>query len=284
MGPCFFNMPRPDRMLPSLATPTISTDLRLHENFASQFLPGARNLVVYCPPGYDDQPDRRFSVLYLHDGQNLFDPNTAFIQGKDWMADETADDFTKRGVIEPLIMVGIYNTGEQRINEYTPWPDPKLGGGHADLYGRTLVEEIKPFIDRNYRTLNGPMNTGLGGSSLGGLVTLYLGMHYPAVFGKLAVLSPSVWWDNRLIIDYIASITPKPRLKIWLDMGTSEGGMTLEDAEKLHEALLSKGWVEGQDLRFVEVEGAQHNETAWSARVGPFLEFLFPAVNGRGEL
>ena len=89
--------------------------------------------------------------------------------------------------------MGIFNTGEHRIEEYTPTRDRKLGGGHAELYGRMLVEELKPFIESRYRTLSGPTNTGLGGSSLGGLATVYLGFTYPEVFGKLAVLSPSVW-------------------------------------------------------------------------------------------
>jgi predicted alpha/beta superfamily hydrolase len=262
----------------------ITTDLRLHEQFHSRFLPAERNLVVYLPPGYAENPQHRYPVLYLHDGQNLFDGKTAYIPGKDWKADETAEDLINSGAIQPLIMVGIYNTGEQRIQEYTPWPDPKLGGGHADLYGRMLVEELIPFINQRYRTLPGPGETGLGGSSLGGLVTLYLGLRYPEVFGKLAVLSPSIWWDNKYMLDFVDRIGLKPRLKIWLDVGTAEGEDTLKNAEQVRDELLKCGWVEGDDLRYAEFKGARHEETAWGARVAPILKFLFPAHGTAADL
>src|SRR5258706_6748397 len=121
--------------------------LKKHSDFKSKFLPDARDLVVYLPEGYDADANRRYPVLYLHDGQNLFDPETAYVKGMDWRVDETADDLIREQRVEPLIIVGIYNTGEHRVDEYTPTPDKKLGGGHADLYGRMLVEEIKPFID-----------------------------------------------------------------------------------------------------------------------------------------
>ena len=251
-----------------------------HEHFTSQFLEHERTLIVYLPPGYEARPDVRYPVLYLQDGQNLFDSATAFA-GNEWGADETADELIVASQIEPLIIVGIYNTGEHRIEEYTPSRDPKRGGGDADLYGRMLVEEVKPFVDANYRTLQGPLNTGLGGSSLGGLVTLYLGIKYSEIFGKLAVLSPSVWWDNRAILDLIAELRPKPRLKIWLDMGTCEGGMSLQDTERLRDLLEAKGWVEGDDLQYSEIEGAMHNEAAWATRVGPLLTFLFPVTSAR---
>jgi predicted alpha/beta superfamily hydrolase len=255
--------------------PSRRTDLRKHEAFHSQILEHDRTLIVYLPPGYDSAT-RRYPVLYMHDGQNLFDPATAFA-GEEWRVDDTADELIAARTIEPLIIVGIYNTGEHRINEYTPSRDPKLGGGQADLYGRMLIEEIKPLIDANYRTLEGPSNTGLAGSSLGGLVTLYLGLQHPGVFGKLAVLSPSVWWNNRAILKLIARMRHKPQVKIWLDMGTCEGGMSLEDTERLRDVLAARGWKESEDLQYSEIEGAMHNESAWAQRVGPMLKYLFPA-------
>src|SRR3954466_5077224 len=256
--------------------PVSAPELRLHRKFRSQFLEPARTLIVYVPPGYDTNAHKRYPVLYMHDGQNLFDSSTAF-GGNEWRLDDTAEELIERGAIEPLIIVGIYNTGEQRIHEYTPTADPKLGGGKADLYGRMLVEEVKPFIESNYRTLNGAENTGLGGSSLGGLVTLHLGLKYPQIFGKLAILSPSVWWDNKVILREIERIPQKPNLKIWLDMGTEEGGMALEDTEMLRDAMRAKGWAVGKDLAYSEIEGATHSEASWAERVGPFLQFLFPA-------
>lgn len=254
--------------------------LRHHQDFQSQILPGPRPLVVYVPPDYESATSRRYPALYLHDGQNVFERNTAF-GGVEWQVDETAQALISAGEIEPLIVVGIYNAGEERINEYTPTADATRGGGKAALHGRMLLEEIKPFIDAHYRTLQGPANTGLGGSSLGGLVTLYLGIQYPQIFGKLAVLSPSVWWDNRVILKMIATANPRPRPKIWLDMGTSEGGMSLEDVEALRDVLQAKGWSEHEDLYFGEFRGAKHNEAAWAKRVDPFLRYLFPRGSRR---
>lgn len=259
-------------------TESTNTDLRKHDAFASRFLPDARDLIVYLPPGYDDEPERRYPVLYLHDGQNLFDAATAFVPGQDWHVNATADEMIRAGEIEPLIIVGIYNTGVHRIDEYTPTRDRKQrAGGDADLYGQMLAEEIKPFIDTEYRTLSAPQYTGLGGSSLGGLVTLYLGLLYPQVFGRLAVLSPSVWWDGRVILRIVRMAEPKPRLRIWLDIGTGEGRKTVLDARALRRELLRAGWVEGEDLAYFEVPDADHSEAAWADRVGPFLKYLFPA-------
>ena len=230
------------------------------------------------PPGYDESPDRRYPVLYLHDGQNLFEGATAFVPGQDWHVNQTAGELITRGEIEPLIIVGIYNTGEHRIDEYTPTRDRKhRAGGDADLYGRMLTEEVKPFIDATYRTLPGQADTGLGGSSLGGLVTLYLGLSYPDVFGRLAVLSPSVWWDGRVILRIVRMTKPKPRQKIWLDIGTGEGEKTVRDARALRTELVRAGWIEGDDLVYAEIPDAGHNEAAWADRVGPFLTFLFPS-------
>jgi predicted alpha/beta superfamily hydrolase len=252
--------------------------LKLHRQFHSAILPDDRDLIVYLPDEYE-RTQRHFPVLYLHDGQNLFDGNTSYIPGRTWSVHETADRLIAAGEVEPLIIVGIYNTGEHRIREYTPTADPKYGGGEAGLYGRLLIEEIKPFIDCTYRTMTKPTHTGLGGSSLGGLVTLYLGLLRPDVFGKLAVLSPSVWWGQKGILAFVTEVNPQPRPRIWLDMGTKEGKRTLKDSDVLHNLLIEQGWVEGRDLMYLRVPNGTHDETAWATRVGPFLKFLFPAEN-----
>ena len=256
----------------------INKDLRKHPGFQSTHLTDPRDLVVYVPRGYEQDSARRYPVLYLHDGQNLFDGATAFVPGQDWHVNATAEELIKAGLIEPLIIVGVYNTGTRRVDEYTPTRDRRQGvGGNAGRYGRMLTEELKPFIDSTYRTLPDSTNTGLGGSSLGGLVTLYLGLQHPSVFGKLAVLSPSIWWDNRVIINLVRMTDPKPRLKIWLDIGTGEGGRTVRDARALRDELVKAGWAVGSDLVYAEIPEAGHNEAAWAERVGPFLRFLFPA-------
>ncbi len=137
--------------------PSSGLAARLHkrEQFASRLTEKHHDLIVYLPPMYRTAGDRHFPVLYMQDGQNLFDPETSFIPGNYWRMGETADGLIEASTIEPLIIVGIYNTGERRIDEYTPVEDSRLGGGHADAYGRMLVEELKPFIDAQYRTLPG---------------------------------------------------------------------------------------------------------------------------------
>jgi predicted alpha/beta superfamily hydrolase len=262
---------------------SLTGDVRHHKNFHSKILNNDRDVIVYLPPGYDANKTKRYSVLYLHDGQNIFDGATSFIPGQEWRVDETAQSLIAAGKIEPLIVVGIYNTGAARINEYTPAEDSKYeAGGKADLYGRMLTEELKPFIDTTYRTRRDGKHTGLGGSSLGGLVSLYLGLKYPNVFGRLAVVSPSVWWADNQIVRYTQALPRKPRLRIWLDIGTKEGRNakeakdTVDGARLLRDALVSKGWKPGKDLKYFEAEGSEHNERAWAARAATILEFLFP--------
>ena len=239
---------------------TLTGNIREHKSFHSNILKNDREVIVYLPPSYETSKSRRYSVFYVHDGQNLFDGATSFIPGQEWRLDETAERLIAGGKIEPLIVVGVYNTKE-RIDEYTPAPDAKYKmGGKADLYGRMLVEELKPFIDSQYRTKHDAKHTGLMGSSLGGLASLYLALKYPKVFGCAGVVSPSVWFA----------------------IGTKEG-RTLEevqqsvaDARLLRDALIRKGWRVGKDLKYFEAEGAEHNEAAWAARVEAILAFLFP--------
>lgn len=233
-------------------------------------------MLVYLPPGYEEETERRYPVFYMHDGQNLFDGATSFVPGQEWRVDETAEELIRGGAIEPLIIVAIYNTGESRLAEYTPTADDEHGGGQANLYGRLLVEELKPFIDERYRTLAGSQDTAIGGSSLGGLVSLYLGLRYPGEFGKLAVMSPAAWWDDQMIIRHVENLPERPESRIWLDIGTLEGRSAHRDALGLRDALVGRGWKLGEDLAFLEEKDAPHSEAAWAHRVDPMLRFLFP--------
>ncbi|MEO8624906.1 MAG: alpha/beta hydrolase-fold protein [bacterium] len=254
---------------------TITGDVRTHQSFHSRYLEHDRTVIVYLPPHYDAGTAERYPVLYLHDGQNVFDRATSF--GEEWQVDEAAQELITAGEIEPLIIVGIYNTGEYRVDEYTPTPEAKNGrGGHADDYGRMLVEDLKPFIDRTYKTLPGARNTAVGGSSLGGLLTMHLGLRYPIAFSKLAILSPSVWWDDCVILREVESLEARLPLRIWLDAGTAEGVDTLDNLRALRDALVAKGWTIGDDLAYLEARGGEHNEQSWGARVKDVLKFLFP--------
>jgi predicted alpha/beta superfamily hydrolase len=267
-----------ERVEPDSGSEDPSANARMEKfQFHSAILPDDRCISVYLPPQYLTEPARRFPVLYLHDGQNLFDPRTAYIPGRTWRAGSTADELALSGRAVPLILVGVANTGLRRMAEYTPTRDFRMGGGEGLRYGRLLIDELKPFIDRTFRTLPDAQTTGLGGSSLGGLITLFLGLQHPEVFTRLAVLSPSVWWDHRSILSFVSGTDPKPDLRIWLDIGTAEGARHVRDTELLCRMLQKRGWTLGQDLRCSIVPGALHDEDAWAARFDQVLTFLFPA-------
>ena len=158
---------------------------------------------MWLPPGYDDSANqgRRYPVLYLNDGQNLFEPSTSFT-GVEWQVDETADRLIREGVIPPMIIVGIDNAGKDRIREYMPHRSlhPMMLRVQGTRYPDFLIKEVMPFVARNYRVATGPENTGLGGSSLGALIALYTAIVRPGVIGRLLLESPSLWASNRQTI------------------------------------------------------------------------------------
>ena len=260
---------------------TLTGNIQRHPAFRSKILGNRRDVLVYLPPGYRRFSRRDYPVLYLHDGQNVFDAATSFA-GVEWGVDETAQRMIGKGFIEPLIIVAVFNMGEDRIHEYAPTRGvyehtaerKKRSRGLARQYGDFLINELKPYIDRKYRTKRGPEFTGLGGSSLGGLVTLAIGILYPEAFTRLIVMSPSIWWDDFAIFRLVDSIRDKPPLKIWLDTGTNEPGW--EQARELRDRLVKKGWRIFDDLQYLEVKGADHSERAWAARIDMALHFLFP--------
>lgn len=255
--------------------------IRFHQNFRSQHLDSLRSVFVYLPPGYDEASQTGYPVLYMHDGQNLYNPADAF-GGVVWSVDKTANHLILAGEISPMLIVGIHNAGADRVNEYTPVPAVRGRmrghGGEADNYGKMIVEELKPFIDREYRTRPGREFTGLGGSSLGGLVSLYLGLRRPDVFSRLAVMSPAVWWANNQIIREVARTAERLPLRIWLDIGKREGPQIKHQVRALKEMLLANGWRTGADFAYFEIPEARHDEAAWGARFGEVLKFLYPAI------
>ena len=254
-------------------------NVETHRGFRSRFLEAERAVHVWTPPGYLQHPRSLYPVLYLHDGQNIFDPETAFVRGQHWQAGETATALVKEGQIAPLIIVAIDNAGETRIDEYTPTYSARISrGGHAERYAQMMVEELMPFIAARYRVRGGPRFTAVGGSSLGGLLTLYIGMRLPEVFGKLAVMSPSLWWDDRAILRMILDHPMRPRPRIWLDTGTEEASTpraSTRDARALRRILSRQGWRNGRTLMYFEDQGGGHNERAWAHRFPMMLRFLF---------
>ncbi|SEB40080.1 alpha/beta hydrolase [Terriglobus roseus] len=247
-------------------------------DWESKFLPNSRDIFLYLPEAYLQEPQRSFPLLVMHDGQNLFDGDLSYVKGSTWRAGSTADEEIAAGRVEPLILVGVANTGADRMAEYTPTADARLGGGRGPFYARMLTEELLPMLREEYRVLAGPEHTGIAGSSLGGLISLAIGLRFPEVFGRIGVLSPSIWWDNRTILRDVRSLRTTLPLNIWLDMGTAEGLRHVRDADLLSQLLQTRGWQQGRDLRYQKFPGALHNETAWADRFGEVLRFLFPAL------
>ncbi|HVU17357.1 MAG TPA: alpha/beta hydrolase-fold protein [Candidatus Didemnitutus sp.] len=256
--------------------------LRVHRRFHSPSLRNSRDVVVWLPPGYEASGPtarRRYPVVYFQDGQNIFDPATAFL-GRDWGAGETALRLIRSRAIVAPILVGVANTGEHRIDEYSPTRGEfndldgiaRRSAGDGKRYARFFVRELKPFIDARYRTLPGPRTTGLIGSSMGGLISLYFALWHPRVFGRVAAMSPSIWWDNRVLLRDLAALTRKPDVALWIDAGTAEPGW--ETVQLLRDVLVGRGWNQGGDLHYDEVAGAGHNEAAWAARLGGVLTWM----------
>ncbi len=264
--------------------PTLTGDIRKHENVRSANLNNERTLLVYLPPGYEDQPDRRYPVLYMHDGQNIFDAATSFA-GDEWQVDEAAERLIAEGQIEPIIIVGIYNNAD-RMAEYVPGPPVEgRGGGKGDAYARFVVEEVKPLIDQTYRTDPAREKTGIAGSSLGGLISLHMARAYPQTFGRCAGVSPTLGWPDRGLLTRWGAGDQSwmKKTRFWIDMGTAEGrplpGASLPssvlNARSLAALFEQAGLEAGRDFRYLEVAEGQHNEAAWADRIDQILLFLY---------
>jgi predicted alpha/beta superfamily hydrolase len=241
-------------------------------NFWSPQLSNGRTLLVYLPPSYTQNSLKRYPVIYMHDGQNLFNAQTSAF-GTEWQVDENINALVGSGQMDEVIVVGAYNTAN-RIWEYTPCCDADYGGGGANQYERFLIDTMKPFVDANFRTLPSPANTAIMGSSLGGLLSFYIARRNPTVFGKAGCMSSSFWWNNEALTGEVQQSTAHVPVKFYLDAGTSNDG--LPQTTTMDQALLADGYVQGADLDFVTAQGGSHNEASWAARVAVPLKWLFP--------
>ncbi len=259
--------------LSKTAKSTATGTLKFHEQFDSNNLARSRNLSIWLPPNYEES-DERFSVLYLQDGQNLFDNLTSAF-GEEWRVDEAARFLIDRREIPPMIIVGIWNTAD-RIDEYTLTKDERLEAGGRGLdYIRFMTEELKPFIDRTYRTKTDRNSTFIGGSSLGGLIAIHACLQKPEVFGCCLAFSPTLGWDNeRLLTSFQTEVKWPADVRLWLSMGTREGRdvvshkLNITRAQRLHDLISpndSKTRTPMQ-IQFKEFADATHDEKSWAAQ------------------
>jgi predicted alpha/beta superfamily hydrolase len=253
--------------------------VKLIASFHSTHLPDDRAIWAYLPPSYDENTRATFPVLYMHDAQNLFDPATSFT-GVEWGVDETLDAAAEDGSIRETIVIGLENTAA-RMYEYTPTRDATVGdGGGADLYLALIADELKPVVDGMLRTRPERGETGIMGSSLGGLVSAYAGLKRPEIFGRVGAMSPSTWWDSLVIIgDVTASKGAAQRsAPLYVDSGDSgTGNDDVTDTDTLATTYLSVGYVEGTTFHHVVQPGGQHSETYWAQRLPGALQFLLGA-------
>jgi predicted alpha/beta superfamily hydrolase len=239
------------------------------DKFASPQLHNSRSLRIFLPASYLENSAKRYPVLYMHDGQNLFDAKTA-AYGVEWGIDETINRLVATGAMEEVIVVGIDNTPD-RIPEYTPCCDARYGGGKLDAYGAFVVDTVKPYIDKNYRTLPNKENTAIMGSSLGALASVAIVQKYPDLFSKAGAVSGSFWWNDKALI---TKLPPRVAVKFYLDAGTQDDG--LPDTTLMRDALVKQGYQLNGDLLFYTADGGSHNEKSWAARVDKPLTWFFP--------
>ena len=265
---------------------TVVGNLQVLQDVESALLGNRRDILVYLPPTYE-AGDRHYPVVYLHDGQNLFDAVTSY--AGEWHVDETMEALGQDGV--EAIMVGIPNTGETRINEYSPFPTTDHGNGLGDIYLDFIVDQIKPLVDADFRTLPGPAHTGIMGSSMGGLISLYAFLRRPETFGFAGVMSPSLWFARSAIFDTVRKAKPNAG-RLYLDAGTREyGGDSIwstilpfrsrryyASVRRMYRLLVKKGYRPKRDILYIEEKNAGHNEVAWARRLAPAIRFLLEDI------
>lgn len=261
---------------------TVVGNVKVLAGLHSPQIGNRRDILLYLPPSYESS-QRRYPVLYFHDGQNLFDAATSF--AGEWHVDETMEKLAAEGL--EAIVVGIPNAGMTRMDEYSPFRDPRLGGGRGDAYLQFVVETVKPLIDGTFRTIPDREHTAVLGSSMGGLISLYAFFHYPAVFGLAGVMSPSLWFGQEAIYDYVEKAPYAPG-RIYMDVGTREHGggkrglsprqgqsrRYYASVRRMQRTLVRKGYRLRNELLYVEEKWARHEEQAWARRLPKAIRFL----------
>ncbi|SCZ75966.1 alpha/beta hydrolase [Acidaminobacter hydrogenoformans] len=254
-------------------------DCNFLHRFYSRALDNFRSLYIYLPPSYKTDSERLYPVLYMHDGQNIFGGEESY-SGMGWEIHQTADDLIRGGAMEEIVIVGIANIGAERLSEYAHYDFFSMGKsvqGRGELYEQFVLEDVMPFVEANFRVLTGPENTGLMGSSMGGLVTFMMGTRHPDVFGRLGIVSPSFWWSPKDLLPYVDSLKPAEMPeRIWIDMGDTEGGLK-EGFDAVLDRLLElrSDHKASFDMEAWVVPGGKHSEYDWQMRAHCPLLYLF---------
>ncbi|MEM7187189.1 MAG: alpha/beta hydrolase-fold protein [Bacteroidota bacterium] len=242
----------------------------IKEAYEIPHLNATRKISALLPHDYY-HTDKRYPVLYLQDGQNLFNPQAPF---GDWAVDKSLEKLAQEGHSD-IIIIAIDHGEEERISEYLPYYHPRYGQGKGNFYIQFMIERLIPYINRNFRTLTDFQNTGIGGSSMGGLISFYAGLSHPRVFGKMMIFSPSLW-ISKMIFDRTKSFAPLERSHIYLYAGGQESKEHLPNAKKL-EAIIKKKMIDGHniDFHFSVNEEGNHAESYWRQEFPKAVKWLY---------
>jgi predicted alpha/beta superfamily hydrolase len=257
------------------ASGQITGEVRYHREIEGFGL-RSRDLIIWLPPEYSKDIASRYPVIYMHDGQNIIDPRTSAF-GVDWQLDETADSLISHNFIEPVIIVGIYNTSD-RSREYIDTDSGKI-------YMKLVVDIIKPLIDKSYRTKPGRESTATGGSSAGGLISFMLLWEYPEIFSRAACISPVFKYSSeKSSINYVDDVIndnrKRPAFLLYIENGDDELDSKLEPGiVEMIEALKQRGYRQDKDFVWFQILNSKHTEFSWSKNCRRFLKYLFATDN-----
>ena len=226
-----------------------------------------RRIWIYLPSGYS-KSNKKYPVIYMHDGQNIFDSYTSF--AGEWKVDETVDELIKNGS-KKAIIVAIDNGSENRLNEYTPFPNKEYGGGDGSKYMDFVVNTLKPYIDNNFKTLSDRDNTSIMGSSLGGLISFYGIMKYKSIFSKAVIMSPSFWYSNKIY--FIPSNSSKYPIELFFIAGDKESKTMLPNIEKMVEKL-DKMKYPSESYKVKIIRDGKHNEKLWGGQFADAYKWI----------
>lgn len=242
----------------------------LDDDFFMPQLGRDRRIWIYLPPDYDDS-QKQYPVLYIHDGQNVFDAANSF--SGEWQVDESLNKLFDEGDYG-IIVVAIENGGGKRLDEYSPWINPNYGGGEGDEYMDFIVSTLKPYIDNNFRTRSDRKYNGLMGSSMGGLITMYGGIEYQEIFSKMGVFSPAYWFADQNAYNHVSSTGKEQAMKIYTIVGALEGNSTVSNVYTMESTLKNAGFTTDELNQTVHIDG-QHSEWYWAREFPAAYEWLY---------